>query len=58
MHSKPRWEHNCDRCLFVGFMGESDVYVCDRVDIVEVVVRHSNDVLDYWSGSAIKPEKK
>ena len=45
----PRHAHNCDRCVFLGRHGPSDVYLCPG-GWATVVLRFSSDPLDYASG--------
>lgn len=52
----PQWKHECSTCIFIGRKGYDDVYVCDKGRLLEVVIRHSDEGTDYWSGSIIKKE--
>jgi transposase InsO family protein len=36
----------------------NDVYVCDKGSIIEIVIRHSDEGSDYWSGSVFKKEEE
>lgn len=56
---EPRWIHDCTRCQFVGSLGyvDDDVYICDNGTMIEVVIRHSDDGSDYWSGSIMKKKE-
>jgi len=44
----PRYEHDCDRCIFLGEDGIYDLYYCDRTPTV--VCRYGNEGREYGSG--------
>lgn len=47
----PQFEHDCDRCLFLGRYNNVDLYVCARSNIADTVIaRHSSEGSDYTSG--------
>jgi len=49
---KPKYQHNCDMCLFLGrYKKKYDLYVCARDNIADTVIaRYNNDGPDYSSG--------
>jgi len=56
-HTRPQWKHDCSICQFVGIYGTSDVYLCVKENITEVVIRNSNEGAIYWSGAIFKPKE-
>lgn len=58
----PRYEHDCDKCIFLGYEGKYDLYTCFKEDepiIITLIVRYSSEGPDYYSGLsyALEPEK-
>ena len=53
---EPRYEHDCDRCVFLGCWFESDLYYCEQrtVGIPTVLARHSGQDFDYTSGLTLE----
>lgn len=52
----PRYEHDCDLdngCVYVGQLGNDDIWFHDHGDRTEVILRHSSDPPDYgcWTTS-------
>jgi len=46
----PRFEHDCDRCVFLGIEGEHDLYFCVQGDgRPTVVARYGDNGPDYTS---------
>jgi NCAIR mutase (PurE)-related protein len=46
-----RYEHDCDRCTFLGEHGAVDLYVCARNGAADTVIaRRSDEGSDYSSG--------
>lgn len=49
----PKFQHDCDRCVFLGRMQECDCYLCPDVRVrglgPTILVRHSDDASDYGS---------
>ena len=43
--TKPSYRHNCDRCEFVGWLEEFDVYLCG----LDVLLRYGNEPHEYGS---------
>jgi hypothetical protein len=31
---RPRYEHDCRGCRFLGHVNDKDVYECDRIDLI------------------------
>jgi hypothetical protein len=52
---KPRWEHDCKRCQYLGTYGSVDMYFCDKQKIggLTVVARYGSDGPEYTSGIAL-----
>jgi hypothetical protein len=51
MNDKPRYEHTCSNCHFLGQMGKYDLYVCPLGKVADTLVaRFSSDGPDYMSG--------
>lgn len=48
MPEKPRYEHDCATCTFLGRDGSADLYFCPNGPTV--IARFSNDGSDYVSG--------
>lgn len=48
MSSKPVFEHDCDRCIFLAHFEGKDLYFCPGEPTV--IARHSSDGGDYSSG--------
>lgn len=51
---KPQFEHNCDKCVFVGNFTDSsgrpvDAYCCGYGSDTTLTVRHSSEPADYGS---------
>jgi len=53
MSSKPRYQHDCDACVFLGEHKKYDLYFCGG-DWPTVIARYSSDGPDYTSGIAFK----
>ena len=50
---KPRWQHDCKWCEFIGTISGSDIYICPQAGNPTIVVRHSNKREDYFSGDKL-----
>lgn len=54
---KPRFEHDCTYCQWLGHDGEADLYACGKIDdegyyvVNTVIARFGNSPDDYSSGS-------
>lgn len=47
----PLFDHDCDRCTFLGRFKGSDLYFCNQSsNRPTVIARHSSDGRDYTSG--------
>lgn len=47
----PRYQHDCERCQFLGQHNEADLYFCERVGFgPTVIARYGDEGLDYISG--------
>lgn len=46
----PAFDHDCDRCLFLGTYEGRDLYYCEEGSFETVIARHSSDPGDYTSG--------
>lgn len=52
---KPRYEHNCDRCEFLGHLLGHDLYYCEQgSDLPTIVARYGNEGPDYASGERVR----
>lgn len=50
----PKWEHDCDCCLFLGTFNNADLYFCPSdMGIPTVIARLSSEPSDYASGEMI-----
>ena len=51
-HMKPKWQHTCKKCAFLGSMfmndGVTDWYLCNGDD-PSVVARYGHKAPEYWS---------
>lgn len=50
---EPRFEHDCDKCIFLGHYNEHDLYFCPQGGSPTVIARWSSDGPDYISGLAL-----
>lgn len=57
-HLQPKWNHDCDRCVFLGrfqsklFSPVDDLYFCNQFGNEQTLIaRHSNELPDYHSGT-------
>ena len=55
MIEKPRYEHDCSSCYFLGQYEEYDLYYCDQtfLNFPTVIARFGDDGPDYTSGLAL-----
>jgi len=50
----PRFTHDCDRCTFIGRVGDRDIYTCDQGGAVNTVVaRWGDEGQEYESGAVV-----
>ena len=47
---KPRHEHDCSQCTFLGYYNEYDLYFCPQHGVPTVIARFSSHGPDYTSG--------
>ena len=47
---KPRHEHDCESCRFLGQLAQYDIYVCPQGGHPTIVARHGRDG-EYFSGA-------
>lgn len=48
--STPRYEHDCDRCVYLGQHQEHDLYYCEQDAAGRTLVaRYGSDGSDYYS---------
>lgn len=53
MPDRPKFIHNCSKCIFLGHFDLHDLYVCTQgPGLRHVVARFDHDDLDYKSGLA------
>jgi hypothetical protein len=50
---KPRYEHDCSVCLFLGTYNNMDLYWCGDSVTPTVVARYGNKWYEYKSGLAL-----
>ena len=50
---KPRFQHDCTYCEYIGFIGECDIYICPQAGNPTIVARHSSKREDYFSGQRL-----
>jgi len=50
---KPRYEHDCKVCKYLGHLQEYDIYVCPQQGNPTVVARFSSKGRDYLSGQRL-----
>ena len=47
----PRYPHDCNRCVFLGYHGKYDLYVCiGKVSISTTIIARYGIEGDYYSG--------
>lgn len=49
--NQPKFEHDCDRCVFLGHALDADLYFC--LSAPTVIARYSSWESDYISGMAL-----
>ena len=49
MENKPKFKHDCDKCLFLGHYRGYDCYICPNKDNGTLVARNGNDGTQYAS---------
>ena len=54
MTDKPLYQHDCERCRFLGSYRAHDLYFCKK-ERPEVLARYGNDGPDYISGFEFAP---
>lgn len=47
---KPKYNHDCDKCVFLGNWAEHDLYWCSQNGFPTVISRHGNEPDAYTSG--------
>lgn len=52
---KPKYEHDCEKCIFLGSHIDKnnfkvDLYFCKQVDRSTIISRYGNEFHDYISG--------
>lgn len=50
---EPRYEHDCEVCVFLGCLLDMDIYVCPQGTMPTLVARYSDFGPDYQSGEDI-----
>jgi hypothetical protein len=48
--SKPKFQHDCDGCTFLGSDEKHDFYYCPQGNLPTVIARWDNDGPSYTSG--------
>lgn len=49
----PRFEHDCDECVFIGHYGGHDLYRCPQMGMPTIVARYGDDGAEYTSGPRV-----
>jgi hypothetical protein len=52
-HEPPRYNHDCDKCTYLGQYEEYDLYFCSKF-LPTVIARYGNDGPLYTSGMALR----
>lgn len=48
--AKPRYQHDCLKCVYRGQINQYDIYTCSNsIDDCSVIARSSDEGSDYWS---------
>ena len=47
---KPRYQHDCDNCRYLGEYNEYDLYYCPQGGYPTVLARYGNQGEEYTSG--------
>lgn len=47
---KPKYQHDCDNCVFLGQHSEYDLYYCPQGGHPTVIARYGNKGEEYTSG--------
>jgi hypothetical protein len=50
---KPRYEHDCPKCTYLGSLQEFDIYTCPQGGNPTIVARFSGKGPDYFSGQKL-----
>lgn len=45
----PRYQHDCNKCVFIGHRDTADVYLCVHQDRHTIIFRFSSEGSDYAS---------
>jgi hypothetical protein len=48
-----RWQHHCDKCVFLGVFGDFDLYFDPRMQPHNVVARYGSLKQEWYSGLAL-----
>jgi hypothetical protein len=46
----PRYQHDCDKCAFLGQDANYDLYFCSQGSLPTVIARYGDDAQEYMSG--------
>ena len=50
---KPRFQHDCEYCEFVGVIDGMDIYICPQAGNPTIVAREGNRRENYMSGQRL-----
>lgn len=57
LNLRPHWDHNCEKCIYLGTYDGYDLYYCPRgspsMKIPTVLARLGNKAENYISGMAV-----
>ena len=53
----PRYDHDCDSCVFLGSHRLHDLYFCPQHGIPTIIARFSDEPSDYYSGMSFGKNK-
>lgn len=56
--SSPRYEHDCEQCVYLGQEDDFDLYYCNKISIPTVIARYSPNGPDYLSGMPYPNQKQ
>lgn len=56
---KPQYQHDCDKCKFLGHVNDKDLYFCEAGALHKdgtIILRNSSEGYDYHSGLVFSQE--
>jgi hypothetical protein len=55
--NKPKYIHDCDKCVFLGHLLDRDIYFCKKGNSPTIILRYGNDGPEYLSGLCFATQK-